>query len=275
MAWKRQRHTQTHRTRKPRVIEDVGGYERIIQVSHPEGKISMNPTKDLPTYVDLVEIRELDVEGTMGTPEFLPGEDRWLWIKKDHGAWDGPHRDWRVSHREKYFKYLKKREVVVSAGANQGMYIRFFAKKFDTVYAFEPDPLNFHCMVVNNQVDNVVKMNCALGREAGWCCVNRSTPDNTGQWTIVPKPAGAPDLGNMRIPIMALDNFNFESIDLLQLDIECAEEAALYGALETIKRCRPVLAIENGATPGITRLLESLKYVATDQSIADKIWIPT
>ena len=26
----------------------------------------------------------------------LDGVSEWLWVKKDTGAWDGPHKDWPI-----------------------------------------------------------------------------------------------------------------------------------------------------------------------------------
>lgn len=225
------------------------------------------PVNKLPTYTELVEFRTCDVEGTQGYPDFLEDEDKWLWIKEDNGAWDGPQRDWRSNHRLKYFKYLKKRDVVITAGANQGMYVRFLAKKFGQVYAFEPDPLNFHCMSVNNQRDNVIKMNCALGSKAGWCMVQRNGFNNTGTWSVNEENKG-------HIPVMTIDSLNFETVDLIQLDTEGYEEKALLGALETLRRCRPVVILENGQTPGLQTLLNGMDYKEVDQSVADKVFVP-
>lgn len=253
----------------PRHVERV----EIVPESPPEVIIMPQaffmekPMNKLPSYLSMVEYREGDVEGTKGTSDFLEDEDKWMWIKEDNGAWDGPQRDWRSNHRLKYFKYLNKRDVVITAGANQGMYVRFLAKRFGQVYAFEPDPLNFHCMSVNNQRDNVIKLNCALGSQAGWCHVQRNGFNNTGTWSVNEDHKGP-------IPVMTIDSMKFDTVDLIQLDTEGYEEKALLGALETLKRCRPVVILENGQTQGLQILLKNMEYKEVDQSVADKIFIP-
>jgi len=264
MPLKSRNRPQVH---NPNYIKPIVFKETVIDPISHEPVILEIPMRRLPTYLDEVEIRELDVEGTKGTSEFEEAEDRWIWIKKDQGAWDGPNRDWRSSHKDKYFKYLKHRRVVITAGTNQGMYVRFFAKKFGHVYAFEPDPLNFHCMSVNNQVDNVIKINAGLGEEAGWCFVQRNGFENTGTWSINETTG--------HIPVMAIDSFCFPIVDLIQLDTEGYEEKVLKGAKRTIQRCQPVIAVENGQTEGIQALMDELKYREVDQSVADKIFVPS
>jgi FkbM family methyltransferase len=268
MAWKKRSRVSSYVP--PKREEVVMG---PVTIAEPYDGLYISNTEkqvaELNTYQSLVETREKDVEGTKGTDKFLDGEDKWTWIKQDDGAWDGPARDWYSEHRHKYFKHVKRFDVVISAGANQGMYIRFLAKKFGTVYAFEPDPLNFHCMVVNNQVDNVIKMNCGLGEKPGWAIVERTGFNNTGTWHL------REDQPSKRVPVMSLDAMNFPTIDLIQLDVEGYEFNILKGAKESIKAFRPIITAENGRTPDISRLLEEeLNYKFADQSSADAVWVP-
>ena len=62
--------------------------------------------------------------------EIIDNESDWMWPKEDDGAWDGPTKDWEESHKEKYMKYLRQKNVVVTAGANCGLHTRFFSKLF-------------------------------------------------------------------------------------------------------------------------------------------------
>jgi FkbM family methyltransferase len=230
----------------------------------------------LKSYIDQVEIRELDVEGTKKLGEevgFLEDEDRWIWIKQDHGAWDGPAQDWKTQHKVKYFEKVKNFDVVVTAGANQGMYVRFYAKKFGMVYAFEPDPLNFHCMVINNQLDNVVKLQAALGDRNGFCTIQRNGFTNTGTWSVLEKNPLLGE-GHQPIPIMTLDSMNFDKLDLIQLDTEGYELNVIKGAVKTIKRLKPVIIMENGHIESIREFMKTLDYQHDGQSAADHIWIP-
>lgn len=210
------------------------------------------------SYSSLLKVRDEEVCGVTN----------WLWVAEDTGAWSGPRNDWIASHSDKYFKYLKGNEVVVTAGGNCGMYVRMYVDKFKTVYAFEPDPLNFHCMVNNNQFDNVVKMQCALGAECKPVMINRASMTNVGCHTVN-------DVAPMaRLPMITIDSLNLPALDLLQLDIEGYEFNAIRGAINTIKNYRPVIVAERGNEPNIRELLVSINYEAKDQSVSDTIWVP-
>lgn len=204
------------------------------------------------SYEKLIEIRK----------ESVSGESDWTWIKSDRGAFDGPKKDWEEHNALKYLKYLKKREVCVTAGGNCGMYARLYSKLFDVTYTFEPDSLNFHCLVNNTQTDNVVKIQAALGEKASFGNIVRKSMNNVGMHRIE---------GNGYIPIMTIDSFNFPVIDLLQLDVEGYEQKALEGAVETINRCNPVIVVERNSSE---KFLQSLGYRFVEQSgHADRIYV--
>jgi FkbM family methyltransferase len=69
-----------------------------------------------------------------------------------------------------------------------------------------------------------------------------------------------------RIETRTLDSFSFENVSLIKIDIEGHEAAALRGAQETLKRCRPALIIEAeerhhpSAVSDVWRLLQPLGY---------------
>ena len=212
------------------------------------------------SYNDLVEVRHIDIQG----------ESDWTWVKSDTGAFgssgNGPMRDWIEGHSKKYFDHVKNFNTVVTAGGNCGMYVRFYSKKFKYVYAFEPNPLSFHCMVLNNQVDNVIKLNAAVGDKPSLVDLDRKNLGNIGTHTI--------DLSGstLRIPMLTIDSLGLDRCDLIQLDVEYYEYNALLGALETIKRCSPVIIAENGHVDQIVNLLEPLGYKIVDRTSYDTIW---
>lgn len=193
--------------------------------------------------------------------ELVAGEGYWMWPSSDHGAWSGPIDDWTTSHSEKYFKYLRNHDVVITAGANCGLHTRFFAKKFNRVYAFEPDPLNFHCMVNNSQFPNVYKFQMALGEECKLVDIDNHNKDNVGVHTIKD--------GN-KIPMITIDTLDLDACDLIQLDVEGYEPFVLRGAMRTIKKYWPVITAENGHS--CEQMLVDLGYKGVDQSKSDKVF---
>lgn len=196
----------------------------------------------------------------------IDGVGNWMWRESDSGAWDGPSREWEQSHKQAYLKHCKKFDVCVQAGGNQGLYPRLFANVFKTVYTFEPDMYNFHCLVNNCQMDNIVKMNACLGNENKMVRFN-GDPGSTNSGTFSISTSAEAGI----IPMLMLDTLNLQDCDLIQLDIERFEKSALEGAIETIKKFKPVIACECG-DGGV---LSQFGYVAIENVGADIVYIPT
>ena len=198
--------------------------------------------------------------------EVVAGHGPWTWVRTDSGAWDGPVNDWLTSHSTKYFKHIKDYRGVVTAGANCGLYARQYADMFETVWAFEPDSLNFHCLVNNCQLVNVIKLQAALGAECKTIAMNNGDRGNVGTHTI-----GA---GDGVIPMLTVDSLNLPYCSLLQLDIEGYEYNALLGAEQTIAKYRPVIVAERGQTPDIVGFMQRMRYEVGENSVSDTVWIP-
>lgn len=202
--------------------------------------------------------------------EDVLGERNWMWVAEDTSAWLGPQIEYVNDHQFKYFKYLKGTKAVVTAGANCGLHVRFFAKKFDTVYAFEPDPLNFHCMVNNAQYDNVVKMMCALGSRNQMISIDRAELIHCGSHKVNDQSFDA------YIPMLTIDSLNLTACDLIQLDVEGYEGNVLEGAIETILTHSPVIATETmqgNDYDEVISIMKALKYERVDLSGSDSIWV--
>ena len=197
--------------------------------------------------------------------------DNWLWVKEDTTSWPGPRREWINDHYSKFFKYLRNRNVVITAGANCGMHARLFADKFKLVYAFEPDSLNFHCLVNNCQFDNVIKIMGALGSENGMSNLYRSSLNECGSHRMESKIS---EYGIL--PVFSIDSFNFNECDFIQLDAEGSEPFILEGAIKTIKKFKPVISVETirGVDyPGCVSMFSYFEYERVDLSGSDSVWV--
>lgn len=164
------------------------------------------------------------------------------------------------------------REVAVQAGGNCGMWPRYLAKKFSTVYTFEPDITNFLCLNLNVPESNVIRLQAALGdKPRGISMIH--TPDNIGAHRVGSK-------GN--IPVMKIDDMRLPACDLIQLDVEGYEVHALRGAVHTIDNFKPVIMLEDKghhrkyglADKALNELLETLGYVFHSKINRDVIWVP-
>ena len=196
-------------------------------------------------------------------------DDRWLWPQPDTGGWAGPFSDWESSHRHKYFLHLRSNKTIVTAGANCGAYVRAYAAKFDTVFAFEPDWLNFYCMCYNTPYFNVKKFNAALGNAPGFCTLVDKNKKNCGSYRIKTEAVAE----ECHIPVMVIDSLKLTSCDMIQLDVEGYEFEALQGGTGTIEKFKPVVVVENHKK-NVEEFLFARGYKFQEKSISDYIYYP-
>jgi len=214
---------------------------------------------------DNIEIREGEIEG----------ESNWYWIKDDRCCFDGSIEHWNDHHAKKYFTHIKNYDTVVTAGTNCGMYARLYAKRFKHVFAFEPEPVAFTCMVNNNPFDHVIKMNCALGNAHGIVGLYRVSQEGPGDPNMnIGMNVLQPPSEQFQIPMITIDSLNLMSCDLIALDVEGYEQHVLEGAQQTIKKFKPVIIAERFASPDQQRFMMNLGYKYVDQSFLDSIYIP-
>lgn len=132
------------------------------------------------------------------------------------------------------------RTAVVQAGGNLGIFPKALARVFETVYTFEPAGDLFAMIVANAPEPNIVKFQAALGDVPKLVGVSRQRRDGkTDNHEGITHVAGAGV-----IPTIRLDDLRLPVVDLLFLDVEGYELFALWGAKDTIGRCRPVIAVE-------------------------------
>jgi FkbM family methyltransferase len=183
------------------------------------------------TYDHLLHIRE----------DYVSGVGPWTWAKTDIHGWAGPKQNWEQGHKNMIDGFVKEKHTVVQAGGNMGMYPRLLSDMFQRVYTFEPDPINFHCLVANCQKDNIIKLNAALGfrHELVEMSVD-PFPDweiNYGIRTVVKSE-------NSSIPTLTIDDLNLDRCDLIMLDVEFQELNVLKGTVNTLERFDPILFVE-------------------------------
>jgi FkbM family methyltransferase len=167
---------------------------------------------------------------------------------------DGESRLWR--------KIVLLGDRVVDVGANIGaltLPLGQMVGPAGSVIAFEPQPEN-NALLRLNVGDNMTfsVYECALGETPGTTRIPRLGDlghQNYGRVTT--------DSGDHVVEVRTLDSFNLESVRLIKIDVEGAESAVLRGAADTIRRCRPVLYVENDRkekSDELVRLIQSYGY---------------
>lgn len=166
-----------------------------------------------------------------------------------------------------------KRRAVIQAGGHVGIWPKHLAKYFGEVHTFEPDFDNFTCMTQNLEGEGVHMYMAALGDSHDPIKMTYH-PNNIGGHHV----SGA---GN--IPQMMIDDLQLAEVDLIVLDIEGSELAAIRGAENTIKRTKPVLHLEmrghiekykRGTTAELHDLLVSWGYEKSAEVNNDTVYVP-
>lgn len=149
----------------------------------------------------------------------------------------GGPTEYQYQVRNKSFNYVKQNRVALDIGANVGLWSRDLVKRFDQVIAFEPVAMFRECLERNVFAKNLEVRPIALGDQEGMIAMI-ITEGNTGHTHVDPKSVN----GNTQIT--KLDSLKLVDVDYIKIDCEGYEYRVLRGAEETIKRCRPVVVIE-------------------------------
>jgi FkbM family methyltransferase len=182
--------------------------------------------------------------------------------------------EYQIAVRRRSIELCEKRDVALDIGANVGLWSRDLVKSFGRVIAFEPVGIFRECLERNVAGDNFEVRPIALGDQdtMGTMII---TEDNSGHSHLDPATMGT---GNVQV--VRLDNLNFHNISYIKIDCEGYEYRILQGAEQTIRRCRPVMVIEQKPHDAYSKqygqfaaieLLESWGMVKLDQVRDD--WI--
>jgi FkbM family methyltransferase len=161
--------------------------------------------------------------------------------------------------------------VVVEVGAHIGTHtvrIGQLAGPWGRVYAFEPQRKIYrelHHNLALNGLTNVMALRMAVGSGATRVIeMNPTTPGNEGGTGV-----GA---GGDTAELRSLDSFGFERVSVLKIDVETYENEVLDGAVETIRRNRPVILIEiMGGTDLETASPDVLEKIAVTRGKLEKL----
>ena len=150
--------------------------------------------------------------------------------------------------------FLQPGMVFVDAGANVGVYTLFAARKVSPggrVIALEPSARERKAWldaVRRNRIDAEL-IPAALGEQDGQAILHVAQMERSGHNTMGAFVwGGVRETRNEAVPMRSLDSLarelRLERLDVMKLDIEGAETAALKGAAGVMRRFRPVLVLE-------------------------------
>lgn len=204
----------------------------------------------------------------------FPDVDDFMWREMK------PDGSYQAGHLRMALNYVTDFSLAIDGGAHVGTWSKLMAQAFERVIAVEPSPDTFEALVANMAAFNCFNVDpkpVALGKEAGHVTMaldgRAAAASNTGGRFV---QAGG------EIPVERIDDWQLPSCGFIKLDIEGSEPLALEGALETLKRCKPIVLFE---CKGFWRryglpkdapqqVLSSLGYRELAIVKCDRIWGP-
>jgi FkbM family methyltransferase len=171
---------------------------------------------------------------------------------------------------EVFAQLVNPGDVVIEVGANIGTSTVWFGKRVGptgAVVALEPQRVVFQILCANvalNGLTNVNAIQQAVGAQRGSInvpMIKIDAPNNFGglELTDPAAPRG------QQVPLVRLDDLRLGRCNLLKVDVEGMELAVLQGGADLIRRCRPILYVENDRphlSDPLVRFIDSLGYDA-------------
>lgn len=145
-------------------------------------------------------------------------------------------------------------------GANIGCISQALLHEGFVVEAFEPQPELFELLEYNAR--GGIVHNTACGNEAGWATMPKvyySSKGNFGGLGLFETSIH----GDYRVPVLTIDSLNYDDVGFIKIDVEGYEYEVITGAAETIRRCRPILYVEDDRVEKsgkLRELISSLGY---------------
>lgn len=160
--------------------------------------------------------------------------------------------------------------IAVDVGANKGIYTYALSVLAKHVYCFEP--IREHCEYIKRyRTSKVTVVNAALSDFPGRLTLRIPTEGRrriTTRATLVGDDDGGGEGERRVVEVRVMDAYGLENVGFIKIDVEGSEGAVISGAIQTIKRSRPVLLVEmsfsggeRARCEGVFERLSGLDYV--------------
>jgi FkbM family methyltransferase len=150
-------------------------------------------------------------------------------------------------------KYIHKESIVLEGGCHIGTHTLKLALLGKQVLAFEPlseSNAILHENIKINNIDNVTIYSEGLSNKTDLVYFEWSAHGNPGASGLsnnpMSKPDWAPTLEQKNpINVITIDSLHLEKLDFIKLDVEGYEINVIEGAINTIKKHRPIITLES------------------------------
>jgi FkbM family methyltransferase len=182
-------------------------------------------------------------------------------IKKDGNWWNvevlsGKVMDMIISDNfqcyaslDQAFEKVLNFDRAIDVGTWIGDSTEYMCRQFAHVIGFEPNPVVYECCIKNLQeksVENVVVYNKGLSDVTGHKLLfNKSTTFSGWINTVEGNVPEVYQQKSIAVESIRLDDYNFENIDFIKIDVDSHEGYVLDGARKFLENNSPVIMLEN------------------------------
>jgi FkbM family methyltransferase len=137
-----------------------------------------------------------------------------------------------------------KRESI-DVGANKGVYTHVMANLARHVHAFEPNPKMCR-LLRKTAARNVTTYEIALSNQPGTATLRipYGSKGHSNQGASLSTAKVARNFTPLTVETRRIDDYRFDDVGFIKIDVEGFEDEVIAGAAETIARCRPTLLVE-------------------------------
>ena len=167
---------------------------------------------------------------------------KWIVGSGEHGYWLGSYE---IHKRRAFEREIKPQMVVFDIGANVGFYSILAAHlvgEEGKVYAFEPLNRNIEFIrrhALLNEMENIEAFEAAVSDQSGEAFFDLGVSIATGHLS---------ETGSIKVPLVRLDDListgDILPADIMKVDVEGAEYAALQSAQKLIEDHRPTIFLD-------------------------------
>ena len=149
--------------------------------------------------------------------------------------------EYQAEQRKASLKLLSNKRVAIDIGANIGLWSRDMCNIFREVKLFEPLKLNIECLKKNlENYQNFEIFEYGLSNKNYFSNLYYDST-KSGSGTINPNRVFNK---STKVELKTLDDFEFENVDYIKIDVQFHELEVIEGSINTLKNNSPVLCIE-------------------------------
>jgi FkbM family methyltransferase len=158
-------------------------------------------------------------------------------------------------------KFVNKNSVVIECGCHIGVHTVKLASLCKKLYAFEPMPNTHKVLAKNirlNGIQNTILYQKGVADKPGMTKYAWSIQGNPGGSGLANNPMGVPSWcppmnEDVPVELTTIDSMDLDQLDFMKIDVEGYEPLVIKGAINTIKKYKPVIIMEIWISHDTTR----------------------